>query len=264
MVNLKVKRIPGLRFANFLNRRITVVFACLIMALGIGLWASARSSDQTSKTTIVNKTKALEIVNTADVLMGQTHVLRVTLRNVSAKNIVSYTYLIGRASNTRGYALSETLFGPGQTSDEYISYENLQTASATPSDREADIVLAAVWFEEGTGDGDPKSIQQLKDESEGIRDQAAHILPLLRKAREGSAVQEDYLLNDLESKISLLPTDDKPKKSTDYIQGRSMANRQIALKVKHLRENKGKTSGINRKAEVTGNLVSWERLLSRF
>jgi hypothetical protein len=251
--------------------KIAVVCACVGIVLGIGIWTSARilvpriSSTQELEATIVNKTKALEIVSTTKVLMGQAYVLRVKLKNVSAKNIVSYTYLAGQAGNTRGYAFSEKLFEPGETSEEYIPYEKLQTAATTSSEREADLVFAAVWFEGGTGDGDPKFLRQLGDESQGIKEQARRILPLLRKALQDSEIQEDHALTDLESQISLLSTEDEAtSQSLDYKLGRSMANRQLASKVKELRENKNKTFGINRKAEVTGNLASWERLLTRF
>lgn len=259
-----------MRFTHPGVLRIAILCGCMGIILGIGIWTSARilvpyiSSTQELDATIANKTKALEIVGKTKVLMGQGYVLRITLKNVSAKNIVSYTYLAGHAWNTRGYAFSERLFGPGETSEEYIPYENLQTPAATPSEREADLVFAAVWFEGGTGDGDPKLIRQLSDESVGMKEQARRILPLLRKALLVSEVQEDHVLTDLESEISLLSTEDEAiSQSIEYKQGRSMANRQLALKVKELRENKNKTPGINRKAEVTGNLTSWERLLTR-
>jgi hypothetical protein len=250
--------------------RIAILCACVGVLLGIGVWASARiftrlTGAQELKPSIVNKTSALEIISTNKVLMGQEYVLRVTLKNVSAKNIVSYTYLAGHAGITNSYAFSEKLFGPGETAEEYIPYENLQTAAATYSQREADLVFGAVWFEGGTGDGDPKFIRQLANESAGIKEQAERILPLLRKALQDSEIQEDHVLTDLESQISQLSTEDEAtSQSMDFKQGRSMANRQLALKVKELRENKNKTFGINRKAEVTGNLASWERLLTRF
>jgi len=260
MVRVSHRRFPG----------ISILFACVGVLLGIGVWASARiftrlTGAQELKPSIVNKTSALEIVNTTKVLMGQEYVLRVTLKNVSAKNIVSYTYLVGHAGNTRGYAFSEKLFGPGETAEENIPYENLQTAAATSSQREADLVFGAAWFEGGTGDGDPKFMKQLADESAGIKEQAGRILPLLRKALQGSEIQEDHVLTDLESQISQLPIEDEATgQSLDYKLGRSTANQQLASRVKELRENKNKTFGINRKAEVTGNLASWERLLTRF
>ena len=87
----------------------------------------------------------------------------------------------------------------------------------------------------------------------------------MRKALQNPEIQEDQVLTDLESQISHLPTEDgSASQSIDYKLGRSMANRQLASKVKELKENKTKLSGINRKAEVTGNLTSWERLLTRF
>ena len=249
--------------------RVAIVCACLGVLLGIGIWASAHkisqiSSIQEFEPTIVNKTKALEIVNTTKVMTGQEYVFRVTLKNISAKNIVSITYLTGHAVNTNGYAFSEKLLEPGGTAEEYIPFENFQPA-ASSSEREADVVFAAVWFEEGTGDGDPKFISQLRDESEGIKEQAGRILPLLRKALQNPEIQEDQVLTDLESQISHLPTEDgSASQSVDYKLGRSMANRQLASKVKELKENKTRLSGINRKTEITGNLASWERLLTRF
>lgn len=166
-----------LLFASLRNRRIAIVLACIGIALGIGVWASARVFVQEFEPTVVNKTKALEIVSLTKVLLGETYVLKVKLKNVSTKNIMSYTYWAGPAGNTRGYAFSEKLFGPGETSEENIPVENLQTSPATSSERGADLIFGAVWFEGGTGDGDPKFIRQLKDESEGIKEQAGHILP---------------------------------------------------------------------------------------
>ena len=258
-----------LRLADPRTLRVAIVCACLGVLLGIGIWASAHkisqiSSIQEFEPTIVNKTKALEIVSTTKILTGQEYVFRVTLKNVSAKNILSITYLAGHAVNSDGYAFSEKLLEPGGTAEEYIPFENLQTP-ASFSEREPDLVFAAVWFEGGTGDGDPKFIAQLRDESEGIKEQAGRILPLLRKALQNPQIQEDQVLTDLESQISHLPTEDgSASQSIDYKLGRSMANRQLAFKVKKLRENRNKSLGINRKTEVTGSLASWERLLTRF
>jgi hypothetical protein len=256
------------KVASDRTRKIAIAFACVGIALGIGVWASARIltpeiSTQESEPRIVNRTKALQIVGTTKLLMGQEYVLRVTLKNVSGEKIVSYTYLAGIAGNTRSYAFSEKLFEAGDVSEEFIPYENLAT-TAVPSSRGPDLVFAAVWFEGGAGDGDPGFVRQLSEESEGIREQAGRILPLIRKALKGYERREDQVLTDLESEISLLSTEDETiSQSIDYRQGRSMANRQLALKVKELRNNKNNTSGIHRKAEVTGNLTLWERLLTR-
>lgn len=251
--------------------KIMIVCACVGIVLGVGIWTSERilnrytGAAQELKPSIVNKTSALEIVSTAKVVMGDRDVLKVTLKNISEKNIISYKYLVGQAGITNGYAFSERLFAPGETREEYIPYDNLQTAATASPETETDLVFAAVWFEGGTGDGDPKFINRLRDEFAGIREQAGRILPLIRKARQDPEIQEAQVLSDLELQISQLSTeDDATSQSLDYKLGRSMANRQLASKVKELKENKNRTSGNNRKAEVTGNLASWETLLTRF
>ncbi|MBA2705068.1 MAG: hypothetical protein H0U60_14605 [Blastocatellia bacterium] len=214
--------------------------------------------------TIVNKTKALQIVSTTKIQRDQDYVLRVTLKNVSGKNIVSYTYLAGEAGITNSFGLSEKLFSPGETSDEYLPFENL-AARAAFSGREADLVFEGVWFEGGTGDGEPKFVKQLGDEYAGLKEQARRIVPLLRKALQGSYDTEDGTLTELELQISQLPVEESASsQSLDYKLGRSTANRQFASRVKELRENKNNTFGTNRKAEIAGKLAAWEQTLMRF
>lgn len=245
--------------------RITTACACVGIALGIGVWASARvvptTVSQGFEPIVVNKTNALQIVSTTKIQRDQDYVLKVTLKNVSAKNIVSYTYLAGQAGITNNFALSEKLFAPGETSDEYVSYENL---AATAPEREAHIVLTAVWFAGGTGDGEPKFVKQLADEYAGLKEQAGRIVPLLHKALQDSD-NEDHTLTQLELQISQLPVEEAPvRQSVDYKLGRSTANRQFASRVKELRESKHNSFGMNRKAEIAGTLAAWEQILMRF
>jgi hypothetical protein len=247
--------------------RILILSACVGIVLGIGIWTSAGivirdGASQQLSPTVVNKTSALQIISTTKVLMGQAEVLRVTVKNASTKNIVSYTYLVGPNGITNSFAFSDKLFGPGETCDENIPLEKLQSTDS--SGREGEVVFAAVWFDTGTGDGDPKYVRHLKDELAGIKEQATRILPLLRKAQQDSEVQDDRVLSELESKILQLPIEDEATQSLDYKSGRSNASRQMAARVRALREKKDKVPGITRKTEVVGNLASFERVLTRF
>src|SRR6266550_840437 len=125
-----------LRFSLPRIPRIATACACIGIALGIGVWASARvlvsdiTLPQGFEPTIVNKTKALQIVSTTKIQRDQDYVLKVTLKNVSGKNIVSYTYLAGETGITNSFVLSEKLFSPGETSDEYLPFENLAATTA--------------------------------------------------------------------------------------------------------------------------------------
>ena len=250
--------------------RIGTACACIGIALGIAVWASARvlvtdiTTPQGFEPSIVNKTKALQIISTRKIERDQNYVLRVTLKNVSAKNIVSYTYLAGQAGITNSFALSENLFAAGETSEEDVPYESLAVTAL--SGHEGDLVFEGVLFEGGTGDGEPKFVKQMSDEYAGLREQAGRIVPLLRRAQQDLGdTDNDRTLSDLELEISQLPVEEKTfSQSLDNKLGRSTANRQFASRVKKLRENTNNTFGPNRKTEITGNLAAWEHILTRF
>lgn len=219
--------------------------ACGFMAWAVGI-SALRSNTQEFEPNIVNKTTSLQVVSATKTLIDREYVLLVTLRNTSTKNIVAYTYLAGQASNTNDYTFGKKLLGPGESEVEYVPYENLKR-SPISYQSPGHLIIAAVWFEGGSGEGDNNFVSKLSEQFEGARDQAKLIIPLLRKAADSN--QDDgEALNGLESEAARLPKgDDALDRSIDYKEGRKRTQSSLMARISELKSQRNPSGSVNPK-----------------
>ena len=243
---------------------VSVVLIGLIF-LGALVFAVPNKTRQGFEPHIINKTQALEIISAKEGLQGQISTLELKLKNVSPRNIASYSLLIGNARNTRDYVFSENLLSPGETAIEIIPLDGLRLATTTSPTPEAEIIVAAVKFEGHGGDGNPKYVTMLEDSYSGFKDQARHILPLLRKGLDTSETNIEQALVDLEVQSSFLSTEGANSPvSADYKSGLRLAKQHLLLRVRKLKDKKNMVNDINQRAELMKLVAVYERLLARF
>ena len=178
---------------------------------------------------------------------------------IPKKNIIAFTLLLklDGVSTTTDYAFSEELLTPGKTVVNYIPLDGLELAAANNISRDADVTISAVYFEDHTGDGEPKYVAKIKEKYLGIKDQVQRILPLLYKGLESSSQNLDTV-SEIETQAALLTTeDDRPTISADYKGGLRLAKNDLNSKIKKLKSHKEKTN-------LTDLITFYERVLARF
>lgn len=258
----------AISYISFKSRFIVIVlvFACLALLVGAVAWATYNKSLQESQPPIINKTNTLQVVSAQENLDGQLRVLEITLKNISNRNISAYTLLLGNAESTRDYAFSEELLSPEETSIERIALtKNVGSPNTNINIGPENIIIAAVWFERGNGDGDPKYVTMLRDKHLGYKEGARRILPLLRQALERSKQNSDEALNELESQSSLLPNEDNSLAySVDYRSGLHLAKEHLGLKIRELKAKRSVVNFMEQQTRLKKLTESYEQLVTKF
>lgn len=205
-----------------------IVAACSALATA-GLWASTAIYSQDTTPRIVNKTSALQVVGAEISSVRPVPTMELILSNTSNMNIRAYTISMGHSWITRDYAFSTEFLRPGEVREQEIPIGSIEGG---------EIVISAVYFEDGTGDGDPRYVNMLRGRSSAFRDQTRRIIPRLnRLLNSGQLITEDALVT-LESEISRLPRgDENLAHSPDYQSGLDLFRETLANRVRALRDS---------------------------
>ena len=142
-----------------------------------------------------NKTRAFEIVNIE--MLGDAEVLRMTLRNGYDKSVTGFQVNIGAVRSQPELSATghDTDFiPPGGT---YTRLYGTQIGLD-----KLGITVLCVVFEDGSSDGEPKYVEEIKEYRLGIRMARERVLPLLRDAMN---LPDQERLDKLESWITALP-----------------------------------------------------------
>lgn len=186
--------------ALFKHSRLIISFTICLTLLGIGVWSSASSRKQrsrpleeirkdlvTDQIKLDNKTQGFEILRMDKTQMGD---ILLSLKNNYAKRITGFQVTVGAAR-----IQTELILGGDE--NEFISpgaiYEKVYFAQEGLD--EQGIVVRAVVFEDGTSDGEPDFIKEIKDYRVGMKLERERVLARLHYIL--SSTQTD-ILADLE------------------------------------------------------------------
>lgn len=178
---------------------------------------------------ITNRAARFQVVK----LEEQNDRLRIVLRNDYDKEIVEYA-LIQRRPSGDSMGVKDLRYTPvGQAIAAGASAEITRGAW-----REGDppLELACVIFRDGTGDGDPETVQKLTDRWAGDRAETARVVPLLRAIAElpdtGKAAAIDKLIADLQAARPEQPAADQ---SADFVMGIQQSRQVLIGELQSLR-----------------------------
>jgi hypothetical protein len=179
----------------------------------------------------------VQVLASEKTILGNSSVLVIRLKNVSGKDIKALTISIDKTWVTRSFFLGEEAIAPNSIEDQRIplsadATQDLNIGSA----RGREIAIAAVFFANGTGDGDPRYVQMLANQHAGIRDQAKRVLSKLRRLSDGPA--QEQVLADLEAEALALPIKGNGLVSPDYEDGLENARRTLLTRLGEIKEQR--------------------------
>ncbi|MCI0486473.1 MAG: hypothetical protein L0229_07715 [Blastocatellia bacterium] len=151
---------------------------------------------------VVNNTSSLEVVS---IEKSFDH-CRLTLKNVSDKNIIAYYISSGRSGlgSRAAYAGTGGALIPAGESfpDLYLTCSSIEKDGLT---------ILAVIFDDGTFEGDRKIATDFSAEREGVRLQAPHVLRMIEQALSASDDEMEKAFYKLEADLWQIPEAiDKP------------------------------------------------------
>lgn len=177
-----------------------LILVCLI-SISIA-WKTTKGQTGVSQSldsnNIVNLTRSLQVASSAKEKSGEQHILKITVINVSDKNVTSYA--IRRSDGT-------TITTDGATMGWVLAPGKTDTISIPVRLSESEkFELSAVLLDDNDGDGDMQEISRMKDYRNAIGRQFERAdLRFKEAGRKFSSAQAAIVLEDLENKLSQLP-----------------------------------------------------------
>jgi hypothetical protein len=180
----------------FLNLRfLSLTFVCLLL-LGMAFWVPSAQSERrqtkseedkikrrekiiSSEIRLENRTQGLIIIG-LEKDIEHNHV-RLFLRNDYKKAITGYKLSIGgvfqyRELMTRGYESINSTFIQGSTRQEYLAFQ--------PGIETSGIKVLALIFDDGTTDGDPQYVREIRHYRLGMKMRREQSLNLLKEMQD--------------------------------------------------------------------------------
>lgn len=228
----------------FISFALVVIFAVL---MGVSAWPSRSPLRQRTEPRVLNKTRAFRVVSQE---RDNQHFL-LTLKNGYRKDITGYTVTQGmdtpssaEVSIEEDFIYGDKVIAPGETYVVRIPISEQSPAPGSVPQQEQDINVAAVLFDDGTGDGDAKVIKKTKDRRRGERIQLERILPLFQAVLDAPDADLPAALDRLESRIALLPEVTGKEFSSSVKSGLQGGKEMLLQAAQTLRQNRQRLNNV--------------------
>jgi hypothetical protein len=177
---------------------LTLMAIALVMFRTASLRGKA-SGHGTAQLGVVNKTQTLEVAS----IERTGKVYRVTLKNNSAKTVTDYAYNVGPAisdlASVPGHICASISIAPGATATDSVGGQ--------PNGGSGGAVLniLAVYFIDGSGEGDGRVVQEFRDTEAGYELVIRLVKPMVHELAGGRAGEMLQGVGDLALRIRQLP-----------------------------------------------------------
>lgn len=215
---------------------ISMLLLGVLAGIGLGLSRNHTRPVQTLEPKITSKASALRIVGITRTSLGNHSVLVVKLQNISDKDIKAYTVASGKAWVTKHYFFEEQSIAPNAIENQLIPLSS--DASQDPKltfENGKELTIAAAFFADGTGQGDPVFVARFTDQHAGMRDQANRILPCLQGLSSSLVAQGESAVATCEAEALRLPTRSNGR-SVDYEKGLETTRAVVLSQLKDLKD----------------------------
>ncbi len=240
------------------------IVALLILTVfgifGFTVWSSVLSKN-VERVFIENKTHSLiaESVRELDEKNNQS-IVEVSLRNSYDKPISAYRVRVSEEFDgkkevsgvERGGLIVDWVLKPNEIKVEKFLVKSKGKTYLT---------IAAVLFEDGTGDGETAELTRLQEIRVGVRMGFQRIAPILENTVKSDSSLSDTAIQSIEEKIKQLNDEDIPDKSKP---GFALARGYMSIELKDIREQKSRNSNFNINLEVNTKLAKIESALAKF
>lgn len=175
-----------------------VLLAACLTLLAPGQRATGKSAPQETPQ-VVNSTTGFQVESLT--LRDGEYVL--SLRNTYDKSINGYTLGTGRGGKlTVELTTANRVIAPGGVEEARLSASNVRpTQGPNPQRR---IIVLAVVFEDGTGDGDPGVVEEIKGRRDGAKVQFKRVHSLVKALLDSPEANDPAALGKLKARINSL------------------------------------------------------------
>lgn len=221
-------------------------------------------STAVSSSTILRPQRSLKVKNTTQALqlVGTSRVegrIKLTLRNVSPKNINGFQILVGKSRVQVEFLDADE---PGrQTLASGGIYEDWFLNESNPN--VPDVVIFAVMFEDGSSDGEADMIREMEQTRQGKRIQVERFKSLLQNALAASGGDTVEVLEKIEHDILATPEDMDERLPGNVKLGLYNEKSRLLNELRHLKRNLPTGDILNTKTELIKLKERIDRRLSK-
>jgi hypothetical protein len=183
---------------------------------------------------ITNKTGAFQVIETVQ----DSDAYIFSIRNDYKKAINGYSVSMGdgRSSQDNDLTIGDRIIASGAIEKVQISVSNLQVGSMNSASQVPNLIVLAVMFEDGTSDGDPRTIARLANRRLGKTIQFSRILPALDAVLSSTNRKFPSALKQLKEQVSLLPEEPDSSLPPDAKSGLVSAKQDLQTEIERLVE----------------------------
>lgn len=235
----------------------------VLLAAAAVVWATNGQSNDVDRLRIENKTRSLAIESVKDLgvsLSGAQSRFEVTVRNDYDKSIIFYRFREADSSTDkktisgveRGGIMDDPILPPNGTS---------ATVFSVASEGEVVLTVAAVLFEDGTGDGDSNDLLRLQENHAGVKAALQRIAPILRQAANtDDLAAPDAAVQMLEDEVAAVSDAGVP---INLRSGFAEAKDYVRSELRDLKDELRSKPKLKRRAEVGKKLEKLEKALAK-
>lgn len=238
------------------KKRLTVFLTLTIFGIaGFVVWSSAQSKN-VERVIIENKTRSLAVESISELDNGgELSKFEVTVKNNYDKPISIYRFRMSDDSTKKGdiHAVER-----GGLTDGWTLKPNETAVTRFSADKQGKVflIVAAVLFEDGTGDGLVTDVTSLQDVRKGVLLGFQKLIPFLKdEAETSNFLSSETAFEDLKNKIERADDDiipDVSKRGFGLVQG------FIKMEIQDLREKIKSKSDLDANAEFLSKIAEME------
>jgi hypothetical protein len=244
------------------NKKYLSAFLPLIVLViaGFAVWNSAQSKN-IERIIIENKTRALIVESVKDLDKGgDKSLFEVKLRNNGDKPISYYRFYISDDSTKKG-----DLHGveKGGLTDGWTLKPNETSTNRFSADKTGKVflVVAAVLFEDGTGDGAPDALSSLQEIRAGVVLGFQKIIPFIKEETKTSdSLATDTAIGELEKKVRQMDEKEIPDV---FKRGFAQTQSYVKFELQALREKMNRKPDFNAAEGFSAKVATMESRLLR-
>ncbi len=249
---------------NFHYKKHTIfllIFVVLVIS-GVSLWNSVQSKNL-EKVSVENETSSLEIESIRELKQQNQNqdVIEVLVKNISKKNITTLRFRqIGEfddkneihAVERGGLEISWSL-KPNETHAEKFIISSKEKVK---------IIIAAVSFDDGTGNGNRADLIKLQENRVGVMAGYFKIAGTIREyLNSGEMFTSNEAIESLKEKIQKLDNKDVPQNSKS---GFRLVIDYLVIELEDMKKQENTISNLDNKQTILDKLTKIDLLLTKF
>jgi hypothetical protein len=210
---------------------IAVIGMVLVLATTTARLNTPKSAAQRleSAPLVTNQTKALSVTNVSVSTEG---VIQLTLANLSKKTVALFVFEVGDERIMPLMGLS-----PGETTVQRFSASHFENPASKLNSPNGEIVVSALSFAGGGGEGEPKLVSELEATALGMKEHIGSVLPKMIETANSEGLETEEQLRSIEVAETSLTAADTTI-SAARKSGHDLVKSKVGTDLFDLKENK--------------------------